>query len=293
MRSLPRAIALLAAAATLGAVAVDASAATVPVEPPGTLYVMQAGGGTLQRAPGGWRLVLRDPDATITTFTDRPARIGGAQALGRFASSWSRTFGDDPPNAALQLDRAPARHDVVLLELGRPRYDRTAGTLTFRVRPLRTTRQRQLSTIAGRADTSVASRFGRASLFIDDGPTYGFDVNVNLLGGVPNGQPVTFSITLQNSQFQEFAQFQQSLSFGHSVTPSYTVDFSTGSLAMTIPSGDQLIGTIDPDLPSSGSSVQATVVVPFGYTLQLQSGSSVVTTSQSGPVSIPAPPPPS
>jgi len=220
----------------------------------------KAEGGSLARGPDGdLRLVLRDPDAKVITFADRPARVGGARPLGRFVARWNRTFGDDPPNAALQLDDAPASRDVVLLELGRPRRDRAAGTLTFRVRELRTTRRVQLSAIARRADTGVARRFGRASLFIDDGPSaIGYQVSINLLGGVPSGAPVAFSLTLGNSQFQPSGQLQQAIGFGRTVTPSLTVDLSAQGSRSRCRRGSRSSGRSTSTCPRAGGWCRAT-----------------------------------
>jgi len=154
--------------------------------------------------------VLREPHAKVTAFSDRPARVGGAVGLRRFVARWTAAFGADPPNAALQLDRAPVGRDVVLLELRRPRHHRRARTLTFRVRPLRTTDRRQLSTIARRADRRVAARLGRASLFIDDGPSaFGSQVTFNLIGGLPSGAPVDFSLALGNTRFESDGELER------------------------------------------------------------------------------------
>lgn len=286
---LAAALVLLCWAATAGA----QDARTLPTPAPGTLYVLQAQGGTLERAPGGWVLMLREPDARVTAFSDRPARVGGAVALRRFVARWRASFGADPPNAALQLDRAPAGRDVVLLELRRPRHDRRAQTLTFRVRPLRTTDRRRLSTIARRADRRVAARFGRASLFIDDGPSaFGYGVTFNLLGGVPSGAPVDFSLTLGNSQFLGPGQLEQLFGIGgRTVTPSMTWDVSATQLALTVPSGSQAFFVMTVGIPSA-NVVDATVVLPFGYSLQISSEAGVVDVQQSGPVTFPAPSPP-
>ena len=117
-------------------------------------------------------------------------------------------------------------------------------------------------------------------------------MTVNLIGGVPSGAPVAFSLSLANSQFQEIGQLDQGFSFGRTVTPSMTVDLSAQQLALTIPSGSQALGTVSIDLPASGRAVLGSVSLPTGYTLSLSSEAGNVTTSQSGPISIPAPPPP-
>jgi hypothetical protein len=44
--------------------------------PASLLYVQQTAAGSLTHSDHGWRLVLRDPSPEITTFADRPARVG-------------------------------------------------------------------------------------------------------------------------------------------------------------------------------------------------------------------------
>jgi hypothetical protein len=295
MRSVARALTVLAVlVAAACATAGTAAAAARPAPPPGTLYVLEAASGSLQKAAtGGWRLVLNDPNATVTTFTDRPARVGGAKALRGFVSGWRAAFGNDPPNAALQLDGASAKQDVVLLELRRPVYDRAARTLTFRVRPLKTTRKRQLQTIARRADARIPARFTRASLFIDDGPSgIGYEVTFNLIGGVPGTGPVSFGLSLTNSQFQELGSIDQNFDFGRTVTPSFTIDLSAQSFGATLTSGLQMVATVPIDLPATGTTVLGNVTLPPAYVLIISSEVGRMEVSQSGPVSIPAPPPP-
>jgi hypothetical protein len=293
MRSVPRALTALVASLAIAACAAAGAggAAAQAPSPPGDLYVLQADGGTLQRSGGTWRLTLRDPAATVTRFADRPARIGGPQRLKRFVAGWGATFGGDPPNAALQLDRAPPGRDIVLLELRRPRYDAKAGTLTFRVRPLRTAGGSRLGALARRADARVAAEFGRASLFIDDGPSnIGFGVTINLLGGAP-GPPVTFTLALGNTEFQPAGQVEGGFSTGRTVLPGFTVDLAAAGIQVTLPSGSQAVVAIPIDFPATGA-VQGIVTLPAGYTVSFTSEAGQVQATQSGPVTIPTPRPP-
>ncbi len=280
-------VGLIATGATESAGALTVAAPS----PPGQLYLLQAEGGTLERVPGGWRLTLRDPDATVTSFTDRPARVGSAQRLRRFVAGWARAFAGDPPNAALQLDRAPVGRDVVLLELRRPRFHAAAGTLTFRARLLTSTRRTQLRAIARRADPRVARSFGRASLFIDDGPSsIGYVVTVSVVG--PPIGPAVFSLALTNSRFQEDAQIQDTLLFGQGTTPAYTYAFSATALTLGLPAGGSAAAVVPIDLPAGGSTVQATVTLSPGFVALFSSEAGNVEATQSGPIAIPAPPPP-
>ena len=101
-----------------------------------------------------------------------------------------------------------------------------------------------------------------------------------------------FSLTLGNTRLQSDGELEQLFSLGgRTVTPSMTWVVSATQLALTVPSGSQALFTIPIDIPSA-NVVDATVVLPFGYTLQVSSQSGVVNVVQSGPVKIPAPSPP-
>ena len=106
---------------------------------PSLLFVQEVDGGRLVREKGGrYRLRLRGVSRVVSSFTDRPARRAGKQALGRFVDSWpAYGFSEDPPNAALVLRGAPASRDIAMLTLSHPRLDRRRGVLTYRARPLR------------------------------------------------------------------------------------------------------------------------------------------------------------
>jgi hypothetical protein len=63
-------------------------------------------------------------------------------------------------------------------------------------------------------------------------------------------------------------------------------------VSLSFPAGLRLIGSVIVDLPATGNVVQANVVLPQDYQLQLSSEAGSVTTFRSGPISIPAPTPP-
>jgi hypothetical protein len=134
------------------------------------LYVQETAGGSIQRlSDGAYRLRLTGISPRVTTFTDRPRRRAGSQGLKGFVGSWGANgFGADPPNAALVLDHAPAAHDIALLTLSHPHYNRVRQTLTYRATPLHG-RHTALASFARRADPVRAGDLGAASLFIDDG----------------------------------------------------------------------------------------------------------------------------
>lgn len=134
------------------------------------LYVQETADGSIQRlGDGAYRLRLTGISPRVTTFTDRPHRRAGSQGLQGFVGSWrANGFAADPPNAALVLDHAPAAHDVALLTLSHPHYNRAQQTLTYRATPLHG-RDTALAAFARRADPVKAGDLGAASLFVDDG----------------------------------------------------------------------------------------------------------------------------
>jgi len=171
----PLASKLLIVCGVLFGLAVFASAA---VAAPGSsghsqgslLYVQETAGSSIQRlGDGAYRLRLTGISPRVTTFTDRPRRRAGSQGLKGFVGSWGANgFAADPPNAALVLDHAPAAHDVALLTLSHPHYNRARQTLTYRATPLHG-RDTALASFARRADPVSAGDLGAASLFVDDG----------------------------------------------------------------------------------------------------------------------------
>jgi hypothetical protein len=277
----------VAAALAIGATAPQAHGATTAE----SLYVVQTDGGSLRSSGHGLQLVLDRAVGRVTTFTDRPARVGGTQSLRRFVAGWPATFGADPPNAALVVDRAPASRDVALLELERPRYDARHDRLTFAVRLLRGTHRPMLRDFAARSDARTATRFGRASLFIDDGSDgFGYTVSLNLLGGSTTNDPQSFSLTLDNTQFSGSGQITQPINqFGSFTTPAITTSLSAQTLSFTFPANLQILASVDVQLPSSGTTVTGSVVLPQNYQLQIQSEAGTTTVMQSGPVSFAAP----
>jgi hypothetical protein len=186
-------LATLAAAVALS----TAPGAALAAQGTGDLYLQEASGGTLVNS----KLVLRGVARRVSAFTDRPERLAGSIPTGEFVARWSRSFGDDPPNAALQIDEERAGRDVALLELRRPRYDRRKRTLTYTVRRLKRA-SGGLRPFGRRADRDVAGRFGDATLFIDSG-SFGNDFFIELTA--PPGQATT-SLTLANGIFDLEAQ---------------------------------------------------------------------------------------
>jgi hypothetical protein len=134
----------------------------------GTRGVQQAANGSLGRAGAGWKLVLDRPDAFVTGFSDRPRRTGMSVRMATFVADWPMVFGDDPPNAAIEVAGAPVSRDVALVELSAPRLSRGGRRLTYRARPLTATNA-TLGGLAKRGDRGITGRLGRVTVFIDDG----------------------------------------------------------------------------------------------------------------------------
>lgn len=105
---------------------------------PSFLFVQYASSGRLtpiKGSPQEMTLTLRGVSPSIVYFSDRPFREAGSQPLTELVDAWgsgTHNFLDDPPNAALEIPGGK----VAILELGSPRYDEAAKSITYRVRPL-------------------------------------------------------------------------------------------------------------------------------------------------------------
>lgn len=138
---------------------------------PSLLFVQNASGGTLKAVegkPGTYSLSLRGVDPHSLFFTDRPDRETGVV----FADAMLRGLyrgGKPPPNAALEVLGGPSSQDVLAVELRRPRYNRSAGTMNYEARLLKDLTSPGLRHKDDRLDRKPPARFGRAALFIDSG----------------------------------------------------------------------------------------------------------------------------
>ena len=161
---------VVAVAATASGGSVSRAARTTPVEREiSVLYVVSAGGGTLApETGGGYRLRLRGVARQALMFADRPSRFTSAMPVEGLAASWRALgFAKVPPNAALTLlDGRPGR-DTILLELTQPRWEPSAGALSFLARPLDRP-SRNLSHLGRRVTGTLPRAFRTATLFLDD-----------------------------------------------------------------------------------------------------------------------------
>ena len=284
---LPRAatIAILLAAVALGACAGGAAAAP----PSQSLYLLQSKGGELR----GSKLVLHGVSPRVTSFTDRPRRSARSISARGFTSKWKSIFGSDPPNAALEVQSAPAGRDVALLELRRPHYDARRHVLTYSVRRLNHSNDPALAEFDRRADGRAVRRFGRSSLFIDDGgETSPSVVEVQ----VAAGSTVTLHLTNSTVDLEEdgvliagintpsTGEYGQFSSNGQVIVRGPTMTFMASSGG----GGMRVQALADLTAPSSGKTIEGTATIPPGCTAAFippNGGEPLVLSS--GPFSLP------
>ena len=271
-RPRPRRLLLLGALLPLALAAVPATASAA------NLYVQQAAGGSLS----GDTLVLRGVSPRTTSFTDRPQRSTSTLSTRSFVASWATAFGDDPPNAALEIAGAPVGRDVAILTLRAPRYDARRRTLTFRV-----TRVREaggaLAPLDRRADARVPSRFGRAALFIDDGGAGGAQVLVTL--SAPDGLGVELAFTDGSG-----LEIGQSAPYTASVTPLN----QTGPQVVIAQNAVLVQGSVGPGsaliqawATSPNGTLTGNASVPAGGSASIAVGGGDAIPIPAGPFSIP------
>jgi hypothetical protein len=274
---------LCAAGATALALGAGATAATAAPTTTGTLYVQQAAHATLERSGSAWKLVLERPDAHVIAFADRPARTGTALRTRAFVGAWGASFGGDPPNAALQIEGAPASRDVALLELSAPKLSHGGARLTYRARPLTAT-SAALGGLAARADGGVSGRFGRVTLFIDDGGAAAGTLSVSVSGVAP-GDSVSVGLTTGTIGFTPdavttlgatgqwgVAGDQVMLQCGGPATCSGTATVAVAPAAAATLAGEVVLNSGSVTLSWSGGAQQTFSTAP-GQAFSLSAGS--------------------
>ncbi|MFN8028038.1 MAG: hypothetical protein U0W40_17240 [Acidimicrobiia bacterium] len=206
---------LAVGAALLGAVvlapttALAQSSSDVPFPQESVLGVVHADSG--RYADG--KLTLSGVDAPVW-FADRPGREAGTLDLKEFTKLFFR--GDDPPNAAVVIDGAPASHDVVIVELSQPKVNMKAGTVTIaakeipEVDKLLVVDHPHLAPYAADADPKLPAKFGAVSMFVDDAANV---LPPPVVQTTPDAQDVTNLVnqadTLSNEYIQEIPVMNQ------------------------------------------------------------------------------------
>jgi hypothetical protein len=242
---------------------------------PGSLFVLPAGSGALQRERGRLRLVLNDT-GPVSSFTDRPERRADSLPLRRFLRRWRALgFVADPPNAALVVEGAPRSSDVVILELGRPRLGRHAR-VSMPVRLVPGQRPAALRRFLARADRGVPARFGRASLFVDAG---GAEPE-SLVVEVSNMPASILSIGFTESWTISHIQGQ----FGSSGVPFSLIQASDRIVFLQSTAASDALGLIL-QVTGTGNTVTGTAQVPAGASVEVVAP--VEATISNGAFSIP------
>jgi len=282
--SLPSYRAIPAAVLTLAAFAAMAPAAGAQTHGGGgDLYTTTADAGMLRKAPGKatYRLTLKDPAAKVSAFSDRPERTASRQSLKQFVGDWKANgFAQDPPNAALVLDRAPAAHDTYLFELSHPRIARH-GNLTFTAKRIGTRSTGALEPIAKGADRGRPRNFGRASVFIDaSGTTYSL--------------AITAHTGPQANILLDFGADTVGLAPTTSWHPTITtvedgsVEYSPTSMTLINSSPLDSETTADANLNHQGSGpIIGDAIIPAGSTVAISIDGGAPVTIDNGPFSIP------
>lgn len=283
---------LLAAAlvpvAGLGSGAAVVEAADFSLGPPGqfasgpskpALYVHQAERGLLQRHGERWVLTLRGSAPRLSGFGNSPEQVVNSQELVAFVSGWKDIFGEAKATAALEITDAPASRDVILLELAAPQFRGRSDTVSYEVHPLTQTSRASLATLAARADGSVPTRFGRASLYIDaTGGTVPLAISWTSNGG-------TFGLSFDNvtlSQGSLMTEFTEG---------NYLFIGTTGIDGQSFNPTGLFQGAIQVrmTLPASGP-VTGSTDLPSGFSMQASfCGSTSWVTLPNGPFSISPP----
>jgi len=274
-------------AASAIALALAATAVAVPAahaQPTGDdLFTATAAGGHLSKiaGKGTYKLTLADPASTVSAFTDRPARQATTQTLKQFVADWDDYgFADDPPNAALVLDQAPAAHDTYLFEVSNPQVGRR-GNLTFTAKRIGARPAGALEPIAKRADRGTPRGFGRASLFVDDGSAV---VPLKVDAIIPGGKDVALAFggdTLQLTPSASFSPYVQASTAGMTNFEPTSVLLSNSASQI----GETVTGIAldhDGDGPITGDAL-----IPAGGTVTISVNGSAPVTIGNGPFSLP------
>ncbi len=139
-----------------------------PVE---LLFVQTAEQATLspnKAKPGTYTLLLKQPAAQVSYFSDRPYRISGTMPLKNFAADWSQgrnSFASVPPNAALRGGlHDNTRGASYNFELKDPAYHVKDNSFTYTLLPLK-----------GQKPITQVINMHSVSLFVD---SLDFDIHI-------------------------------------------------------------------------------------------------------------------
>lgn len=146
----------------------SAKGATTDASGPASwLFSHTAGQGEIRTAAiGSLELVLRDLDAHVTAFTDRPYREARIETVAWLVDSWDALFTDDPPNAVLVEHDADGETESVVVTLLTPVL--ADDELRFVIEIIEADPGSDVAQIADDQDVGPVRQFQQVSLFIDD-----------------------------------------------------------------------------------------------------------------------------
>jgi hypothetical protein len=173
----------------------------------GLLYVQRApSGSTSIDGDGSNTITFDDVETDTTWFQDRPGRRAGRIPTAQLVSSWAGIFGDDPPNAAIELIAHDGSQSTHVVELRNPSLD-DSGALTYAFDP------------AEGDDVELPASFGSVSIFIDDAPSTLVQPVTFVVSDATAGQSVSIELQTNGAQVQ----------FGTGATESNQTWFQTTS----------------------------------------------------------------
>lgn len=156
----------------------------------GLLYVQRAASGsTSANSDGSNTITFDDVDTDTTWFQDRPGRRAGRIPTAQLVSSWASIFGDDPPNAAIELVGADGSQSTHVVELHDPSLD-DSGALTYSF------------DLADGDHAKLPESFRSASIFIDDAPPTLVQSVTFAVSGATAGQSVGIELQSNGAQVQ-------------------------------------------------------------------------------------------
>jgi hypothetical protein len=134
----------------------------------GRLFVQTATSGQLSPNPDGTMALRLVGVGSTIWFTDRPARMSGAEDTAVLVRGWgvgAHSFAKQPPNAVLQAQQNGARRDLPLV-LTAPHFSPASATLDYTVRTLPSPPGAEKT--KGAVPPLSPGPLGSATVFIDD-----------------------------------------------------------------------------------------------------------------------------
>jgi hypothetical protein len=133
------------------------------------LFVQSFQSGSLQPlgdTPHRFTVNLESGLGQTIYFTDRPKRLVGTLPTDKFLD-YLGFDANNPPNAAIMVEREPGHLDIAVLELFNPVYDKDVRNLTYEVTVLDNWDKVLDTGFQHNPDEETPSTFGTAHLFID------------------------------------------------------------------------------------------------------------------------------